>query len=49
MTFKEAQAVYHKLTGKTEEITRPISKYYIIDWPDLDQLNIKLKQVLDQF
>jgi hypothetical protein len=43
------QALYHAATGKTENLTKRLSKNFIIRRSDLDQLYFKILQQLEHF
>ncbi len=43
------QALYHAATGKTENLTKQLSKDFIVRKNDLDQLYFKIQQQLEHF
>ena len=43
------QALYHAATGKTENLTKQLTKAFIIRKNDLDQLHFKILQQLQHF
>lgn len=47
VSLKLYQDIYHRITGKTEEIRKRYSDSFQIDFDDIGQLDIKINQVLD--
>jgi hypothetical protein len=47
--FKIAQAIYNAVTGKTEKLSRPYSKDYLITADDVRQLHLKCQQACGQW
>ena len=49
INFQAFQALYNKMTGKTEKLTRDIADNYQLEFSDIEQLNHRILQTLDQY
>ncbi|WP_153162570.1 hypothetical protein [Zoogloea sp. 1C4] len=47
VTLKTYQDIYHQVTGRTEQIRKRYSDNLLIDFSDVEQLNIKIQQLCD--
>ena len=49
ISLQAYQAAYNEITGKTEELSRDYSVAYQMGMSDLEQLNIKVEQLCEQY
>lgn len=47
VTLKTYQDIYHQVTGRTEQIRKRYSDNLLVDFSDVEQLNIKIQQLCD--
>jgi len=47
VSLKTYQDMYHQITGKTEEIRKNYKDSFLIEFGDIEQLHIKITQLLD--
>ncbi|TCJ18013.1 hypothetical protein EZJ19_03655 [Parasulfuritortus cantonensis] len=47
VSVKVYQDVYHQVTGKTEQIRKRYSENLLIEYPEVEQLHYKIKQLCD--
>ena len=47
VSVKVYQDIYHQITGRTEQIRKRYSDNLLIEFPELEQLHIKVMQLCD--
>ncbi|HCF1908113.1 hypothetical protein ACSEPM_24405 [Pseudomonas aeruginosa] len=48
-SMKTVQSIYNEITGKTEKKSRFLNDNHIVEFRDIEQLNIKINQLQEQF
>ena len=47
VSLKVYQDIYHQVTGRTEQIRKRYSDNLLVEFPEVEQLHIKVKQLCD--